>query len=232
MASKVNRVGSAIPAASNVVTWVQTERATHEAWGRLTVSSPRAAALAHFLVANMEASGAVVASYATLAKMTGMSVSTIRRAIDDLKAGRWIEVVQIGGKGGANAFRINSRVAWAQARDKLHMASFTARVLADRDDQQAIDDAPLRRIPTLMPGEQQLPSGPGEEPPSQPAFPGLEPDLPHIDMETGEVLDGDMQTRVALEQRGQQRLPMAEEPCFLDDGEPLEPPTHITRAKK
>ncbi|HHU7165614.1 TPA: hypothetical protein ACULG7_005102, partial [Escherichia coli] len=100
------------------------------------------------------------------------------------------------------------------------MASFTARVLADRDEQQAIDDAPLRRIPTLMPGEQQLPSGPGEEPPSQPAFPGLEPDLPHIDMETGEVLDGDMQTRVALEQRGQQRLPMAEEPAFLDDEGP------------
>lgn len=77
---------------------VQTERATHEAWGRLTVSSPRAAALAHFLVANMEASGAVVASYATLAKMTGMSVSTIRRAIIDLKAGRWIELCKSAGR--------------------------------------------------------------------------------------------------------------------------------------
>lgn len=193
MKPKVNRVGSAPPGSSNVATWVQTERSTHEAWGRLTVSSPRAAALAHFLVANMEASGAVVASYATLAKMTGMSVSTIRRAIDDLKAGRWIEVIQIGGKGGANAFRINSRVAWAQARDKLHLASFTARVLADRDEQQAIDDAPLRRIPTLMPGEMQLPTGPGEDPPSQPALPDMEPDLPavhaeRIDPETGEIL--------------------------------------------
>ena len=40
-----NRVGSAILASSNKVTWVQTERATHEAWGRLTTRSPRAAAM-------------------------------------------------------------------------------------------------------------------------------------------------------------------------------------------
>ena len=158
----------------------------------LTVSSPRAAALAHFLVANMEATGAVVASYATLSKMSGMSVSTIRRAVDDLKAGRWIEVVQIGGKGGANAFIVNSRVGWAESRNKLHLAAFSARVIADKAEQNYIDDAPLRRIPTLMPGERQLPTGPGEDPPSQPAIDGMEPDLPSLQAE--------------LEKRGQQRL--------------------------
>jgi hypothetical protein len=132
----------------------------------------------------METSGAVVASYATLAKMTGMSVSTIRRAIDDLKAGLWIEVIQIGGKGGANAFRVNSRVAWTRARDDLHLASFTAHVIADWDEQQALDDAPLRRIPTLMHGERQLPTGPGEPPPAQPGLDGLpEPDLPALKTE-------------------------------------------------
>ena len=152
----------------------------------------RAAALAHFLVANMEATGAVVASYATLSKMSGMSVSTIRRAVDDLKAGRWIEVVQIGGKGGANAFIVNSRVGWAESRNKLHLAAFSARVIADKAEQNYIDDAPLRRIPTLMPGERQLPTGPGEDPPSQPAIDGMEPDLPSLQAE--------------LEKRGQQRL--------------------------
>ena len=158
----------------------------------LTVSSPRAAALAHFLVANMEATGAVVASYATLSKMSGMSVSTIRRAVDDLKAGRWIEVVQIGGKGGANAFIVNSRVGWAESRNKLHLAAFSARVIADKAEQNYIDDAPLRRIPTLMPGERQLPTGPAKDPPSQPAIDGMEPDLPSLQAE--------------LEKRGQQRL--------------------------
>ena len=71
-------------------TWVQTERAAHEAWGRLTVSSPRAAALMHHLVAQMDQSAAVVASHAALAAITGMSPSTIKRAINDLKAGNWI----------------------------------------------------------------------------------------------------------------------------------------------
>lgn len=197
--SKVSRVGSAAPGQSSRVTWVQTERATHEAWGMLTVSSPRAAALAHFLVANMEQSGAVVASYATLSKMSGMSVSTIRRAVDDLKAGRWVEVVQIGGKGGANAFVVNSRVAWSQSRDKMHLAAFSARVIADRDEQLFIDDTPLRRIPTLMPGERQLPAGPGEDPPSQPSIEGLEPDLPALQA-------GDAHDRAELEAKGQQRL--------------------------
>lgn len=194
MEPRKSRVGSVAPAASSRVTWVQTERATHEAWGLLTVSSPRAAALAHFLVANMEASGAVVASYSTLAKMSGMSVSTIRRAVDDLKAGRWIEVVQIGGKGGANAFVVNSRVAWSQSRDKLHLSAFTARVIADRDEQTFIDNVPLRRIPTLMPGERQLPCGPGDEPPSQPHIEGLEPDLPAIIQQDGQQWEVDKTT--------------------------------------
>jgi len=159
----------------------------------LTQRSPRAAAMAHYLVANMEQSGAVVASYATLAKLTGMSVATVRRAIDDLKSDRWIEVVQIGGKGGANAFIINRRVAWAQGRDKLHLAAFSARIIADRDEQQQIDDTPLRRIPVLHPGERQLPSGAGEDPPSQPTLEGMEPDLPavsrvSVDPATGQLV--------------------------------------------
>lgn len=198
MGSQLSKVGSARPANSTASTWVQTERSTHEAWGRLTMRSPRAASMAHFLAANMERNGALVASYATLAKITGMSVATVRRAIDDLKADRWIEVVQIGGKGGANAFVVNERVAWAMGRDQKHMAVFSATILADRGEQQQLDTTPLRRIPVLQRGEMQLPTGPGEEPPSQPALDGFEPDLP--------ALTGDAADRAALEQRGQQRL--------------------------
>lgn len=163
-------------------TWVQTERVAHEAWGRLTVSSPRAAALMHHLVAYMDQSAAVVASHATLAAITGMSASTIKRAISDLKAGNWIEVVQLGGKGGALAFVVNSRVGWAAPRDKLHLAAFTARVLAIGDEQEGgyLDGPKLHRIPLLRQGDLQLPTGPGESPPSQPAIPGMEPDLPSV----------------------------------------------------
>jgi len=198
MASDVSKVGSIAPANAKRATWVQTERSTHEAWGRLTNRSPRAAAMAHFLVANMERTGAVVASYATLSKIAGMSVATVRRALDDLKADNWIEVVQIGGKGGANAYVVNSRVAWALGRDKLHMAAFTARVIADVEEQPQISDTPLRRIPMLHPGEMQLPTGPGEDPPSQPHLNGMEPDLP--------ALSGDAAERAELERRGQLRI--------------------------
>jgi len=200
MASHMNRVGSSSLVNTRRATWVQTERSTHEAWGRLTTRSPRAAAMAHFLVAHMERTGALVASYATLAKIAGMSVSTVRRALDDLRADNWIETVQIGGKGGANAFIVNSRVAWALGRDKLHMAAFTARVIADADEQSQMSDAPLRRIPALYPGEMQLPSGPGEEPPSQPHFEGMEPDLPTL------PAGDDVAYRDELEHNGQYRL--------------------------
>lgn len=179
---------------SNRQTWVQTERAAHEAWGRLTVSSPRAAALMHHLVAQMDQSAAVVASHAALAAITGMSASTIKRAINDLKAGNWIEVVQLGGKGGALAFVINSNVGWATRRDKLHMAVFTARVIAvgDEQDDGYLERPALHQIPVLARGERQLPSGPGEEPPSQPSIDGLEPELPSVQSQ--------------LEARGQLRL--------------------------
>lgn len=169
-------------------TWVQTERAAHEAWGRLTISSPRAAALMHHLVAQMDQSAAVVASHAALAALTGMSASTIKRAINDLKAGNWIEVLQLGGKGGALAFVINSNVGWATRRDKRHMAVFTARVIAVGDEQEEgyLERAALHQIPVLSQGEQQLPSGPGEDPPSQPSIDGLEPDLPSVQSQRGQ----------------------------------------------
>lgn len=163
-------------------TWVQTDRASHEAWSRLTLTSPRAAALMHVLVAHMDQSGAVVASHATLSRLLGMSPSTIKRAIIDLKAGRWVQVVQLGGKGGALAFVINSRVGWASARDLLPFAAFSARVLAipEEQDAETLSGPPLQRLPVLRYGESQLPTGPGEDPPGQPGLPGLEPDLPAI----------------------------------------------------
>jgi hypothetical protein len=73
---------------------------------------------------------------------------------------------------------------------------FSATVVADAEDQDplTLEHNELRRIPTLYTEEQQLPSGAGEDPPSQPSLEGLEPDLPSL-TEHGE-----------LERRGQQQL--------------------------
>lgn len=181
MTTELNHLGSSPLPKSQRSTWVQTERAAHEAWAQLVRTNGRAAALLHVLVANMDNQAAVVASRATLAQLVGYSEATVKRAVADLKSDRWIEVVQLGGKGGVNAYVVNSRVAWADSRDKLGRATFRATVVTTKAEQtDGIETAALRRIPTLYPGERQLPTGPGEAPPSQPSIEGLEPDLPAI----------------------------------------------------
>ena len=176
--------------------WVQVERKASEAWARLCVKKPSAAAVLHHLVANMGHQNAVVIPQKVLAKLIGVSDRTVRTAIADLVADKWISVVKLNGPGTVAAYVVNDRVAWGQRRDQLCLSVFSATIVADRDDQDEalLGHADLRRIPTLYPGELQLPTGPGEDPPSQPTIPGLEPDLPALS-ETEQ-----------LEQRGQQRL--------------------------
>lgn len=162
--------------------WVQTERKAHEAWANLIARKPRAAMLLHHLVAQMGHQNAVVVSQKTLAKLMGCGLRTVQYAIADLVSEKWIQVVKLNGPGTVSAYVVNSMVAWGQARDQLHLAAFTATVVADAADQDAtaLEHHDLRKIPTLYPGERQLPTGPGETPPSQPLLDGMEPDLPAL----------------------------------------------------
>lgn len=177
-----NELGT--PATHKPGQWVQTERKAHEAWASLISRKPRAAELMHHLVAKMGQQNAVVVSQSLLAKIMGRSVETVKRAVRDLVAERWIQVVRIG-KGKEAAYVVNDRVAWGQPRDQLRLSVFSATVVADMEDQDTatLEHADLRRIPILYPGEQQLPTGPGEDPPSQTLIEGLEPDLPAINKE-------------------------------------------------
>lgn len=179
-----SKLGRGVLTESSRQTWVQTDRRSHAAWGRLVHESPRAASLLHTLVAHMDESAAVVCSYNTLAHLSGMSFSTVRRAIAELKAGQWIQVIQIGGKGGGLAFVVNSNVAWASKRENLSWAVFTAKVIAISEEQQDKDvltsPPELRRIPTLYQGERQLPTGDEEPPPHQPYLEGVDPDPPAL----------------------------------------------------
>ena len=201
-------VGIGIPARHKSGHWVQTERKAHEAWAGLIARKPTAAMLLHHLVAQMGHQNAVVVSQKTLAKLIGRSLRTVQYAIKDLIDERWVSVVKLNGPGSVSAYVVNDRVAWGQPRDQLRLSVFSASVVADFDDQEEgmLGHGDLRKIPTLYPGEQQLPTGPGEDPPSQPSISDMEPDLPHIDMSTGEVIT-DMQIRNQLENLGQRRLP-------------------------
>ena len=163
-------------------TWVQTERAAHEAWAALIVEAPRAAALMHILVAHMGEQNAVVINQKTLAKLAKCSRDTVIRSLATLKQYNWIQVVKLNGPGTVSAYVVNDRIAWGEHRDKKPFLSvFSAAVVADSEDQDTIEignDSGLRRIPALFTGEMQLPTGPGEEPPAQALLGGLEPDLP------------------------------------------------------
>lgn len=172
-------------------TWVQTERATHEKWAKLIGTHPKAAALMHVIVGNMGRHNALVASVPNLQRMMGCSRNTVLRAISVLREQNWIEVRQLGGVGTTNAYIVNDRVAWTGKREGIRYSLFSASVLVSDDEQPDRDQLgsqqPLERVPSLYPGERQLPSGSGLPPPSEPSFPGMEHDLPSLFEETSET---------------------------------------------
>jgi len=161
--------------------WVQTDRKAHEEWGRLAIKRPAAAAVLHHLIALMQHKNAVVVSQKTLAAMIGITDRSVRAAIADLEAQNWVQIIRIG-KGRETAFVVNDRVAWGEARANLRLSTFSAEIVANCAEQteRTLSREHLRKIPTLYPGEHQLPSGPGEAPPSQPFLPDMELDLPAL----------------------------------------------------
>jgi hypothetical protein len=165
--------------------WVQTERAAHEAWAMLISRSPQAAKLMHLLTARVGPHNAVVVSHKVLQQLMGVkSLTTVKTALKTLSDDRWIEIRQIGDRGTVNAYVLNDRVVWSDRRDNLRHSLFSASVVVSADEQPDQDQlglqAPLRRLPSLMSDERQLPSGPGLPPPSQPFLKGLEADLPSV----------------------------------------------------
>jgi DNA-binding transcriptional MocR family regulator len=162
--------------------WVQVERAAMESWAKLAVENRRAASVMMVIVAQMGRHNALVVSQKTLAKLAGCSRATLQRALDMLREGNWIEVRQIGQTGTANAYIVNDRIAWSGARDSMRYSLFSAAVVISADEQPDRESlgfqTPLERLPVVYAGEQQLPTGAGLMPPSQPSLTGLEPDLP------------------------------------------------------
>lgn len=162
--------------------WVQVEREALERWAILATENPRAASVMMVLVAQMGRHNAVVASQKNLARLANCSRATLQRALDVLRTGQWIEVRQIGPTGTACAYIVNDRVAWGGKRDGIRYSMFSAAVLVSDDEQP--DQAELgaqealEHIPAMFTGERQLPTGDGLPPPSEPALPGLEGDLP------------------------------------------------------
>lgn len=163
--------------------WVQVERKAMEQWAALIGECPAAGQLLMTMVARMGRGNALVASQRALAEISGLSLSSIKRAVKQLKDRQFIEIVQIGPTKSSSAYVINSRVAWTGKREGLRQSLFHAVVLASESEQKEIECGALKRLPVIFTGEQQLPTGEGLPPPSEPSLPGLEPDLPARQMD-------------------------------------------------
>lgn len=162
-------------------TWVQTERSAHEALAVLISQNPRAAQVLHLLIANMDNRGALVASQGTLAKLADCSLATVKRALAELIKNQWIQTIRMGSeRGGVLVYVVNSRIAWADSRDNLRLARFSARVLISSDDQADLGEGALKQVPALDPGDIQLPHGDPPEPPVQELLDGMTPNLPAL----------------------------------------------------
>jgi hypothetical protein len=77
--------------------------------------------------------------------------------------------------GTVNGYILNSKVAWCDLRDNKKMALFSARIVADAEDQteRTLSTKQLRRVPMLHAPEEPLASG--EWPlDAQTQLPGLE----------------------------------------------------------
>jgi hypothetical protein len=155
--------------------FVQIEREALIEWANFTRKKPTASALLQRLTAMMDKQGAVAVSHKTLAKLSRCSINTVKTAISDLEKGNWLQIVRLGSTGTVNAYVINSRVAWCDLRDNKKMAIFSARIVADVEEQteRTLSNDKLRRIPIVHPPEEALPAGEWPEG-GQTQLPGLE----------------------------------------------------------
>jgi DNA-binding transcriptional MocR family regulator len=153
-----------------------------EAIAKLIGESPAAGQLLMAMTSRMGHHNALVASYAALQELTGLSRSTVARSMQLLKERRFVSLVQLGQTKSTRAIVINDHVAWYGPRDGLRHSLFSAAVLATSSEQESMDEfensEPLTEIPAVYKGEHQLPTGEGLPPPSAPSIPGLETPLP------------------------------------------------------
>lgn len=130
---------------------------------QLAKRSPAAFQVIMILVEKMNRQNAVACSQTTLAKITGYSLPTIKRAVAQLESERWIQIIKIGT---SNAYVVNSKVFWQSTREG-RFATFSATIIADADEQttppEAWEGIELKHFPYLAPGEQAILAGPDED---------------------------------------------------------------------
>jgi Fe2+ or Zn2+ uptake regulation protein len=100
----------------------------------LAQHAPSAHTVLWTLVQEMNKQNAVMISQDSLAKLTKLSIPTVKRAVAMLREQQWLEVLKVGT---ANVYRVNSEVFW-QDRADGRWTSFQAQVVANFDEQDEV----------------------------------------------------------------------------------------------
>ena len=129
--------------------FVQIEKRALKLVRELYDKNPSAGKILFILAEKMNRQNALVCSYDTMTKITGLGRTTIYKAVKYLKEHNWIEVIKVGT---ANAYRINSRVFWQSHGDKK-LTVFHATIIASSDEQdtpvEEWDSVELNHFPFL-----------------------------------------------------------------------------------
>lgn len=132
--------------------YVQLYRSAMRAMRVLATEAPMAHAVLYVLLERMNERNALVASNATLQKLTGKGRATITRALAELRRRNIIETVRAGN---LSVIVVNSRVAWSTDTSmRGQFAVFDARVIAAADEQDhpaSLGHEPaLQRLPPVL----------------------------------------------------------------------------------
>lgn len=156
--------------------FIQVQKRNLKEFRRLIKENPTAAQLMFLFAEKMNRQNALMCSFKTLEDITGLSRSTLSKAIGLLKKEQWIEVIKIGT---ANAYLINHQIFWQDTADKKDSNfTFGATIIASRSEQDAEmrsenwKGVSLRHFPFLQ-GAPMKDITPEEEPASVEADPLL-----------------------------------------------------------
>jgi hypothetical protein len=135
----------------------------------LTAKSPLAMTILFYLTEHMgRTTNAVVCSYRTLGEVTGLSRTSVAKAIKILKQDNWIDAIKIGN---ATAYCINERVAWQAGRNERQYAKFSATVIASAEEQEVgfLEKAKhkLTYVPVIEDGDRPIVGNEKLPPPDQ-----------------------------------------------------------------
>lgn len=139
--------------------FVQIEKRALKEVRTLYERNATAGKLLFILAEKMNRQNALVCSYDTMSKITGLSRQTLYKAVKYLKEENWIQVIKVGT---ANAYVVNSRVFWQSSGDKKFTV-FNAAIVASSDEQdepvENWDKVELKHFPFLSHDEEMIVTG-------------------------------------------------------------------------